>query len=237
LAVAVSAIVLAVASYGLSRQALVSCGATVFGFVLSNCVPAEPVATVRDDSRDRLAALAAEAEHLERQLRAVRTAVAQRPVCPAPPVAPSRAPPVPPPPVRPTVAPAIDDSTWRKREVASLQGCWDLDSDYRVQDTDTKVVATVTAWSICLEPNGTGRQNIKLSDGVTCESTVSARFPTESSLAITDVGDVMCSNKSRIFQREIECARQTTSQIACDARQPTQGTNSAVKLRRRPNQP
>src|SRR5690349_21117603 len=85
---------------------------------------------------------------------------------PTPPPAPIPRPqPAPQPAPTPAVAPPepergpqdIPRQAWDNRDVGFLEGCWDLQSDYRVQERQTGRVISVRSWTMCFDHDGNGR--------------------------------------------------------------------------------
>lgn len=226
IALLASAIALTLVAFGLAYSAYNACGYALLGFSLSNCQRAVPDPVVRRDPATRVAALEAEGEQLARDLGAVRDRLRQAKACPVPPPAPRAEAPPPAPP------PAIRDDDWQNRKVESLQGCWQLDSDYRLQDINTKVITTVESWQVCFGADGQGQQTLRLSDGKTCTAPVKAAFPTGDRLELNDQADVTCEGGTIIFRRDIACQRQASATIDCSSHQPQHGGQNRVSLRR-----
>ena len=239
-ALAGSALALLVFSVGLARSALFACGFGGFGIWMSNCPNVSAPLRNSASASTRLAGLEAESEQLERQLRQARDNLGQRPACPpeqekranAQPVRPTPAAPASP----PVTGPAIDNRVWSQQEVAALEGCWELSSDYRLRNVSTNVVSTVSAWSVCLEKSGRGTQKLIMSDNTMCEAPIKAGFPSADKLELQDEDRVKCNNGTEIFRRDISCVRQSSAVVQCESHQPEResgGGRSNVTLKRR----
>lgn len=140
-----------------------------------------------------------------------------------------------PPPVTPESGPAPDIRTedWTNGDIGLLEGCWELDSDYRTQDVNTGKIVSVEAWQACFGPDGQGEQNMQLDDGSVCKSAVTASFADNGQLIIRDQGDVNCDNRRRIFERKISCDLSQSGEADCKSRQPGRGDGeSSVTLKR-----
>ncbi len=138
----------------------------------------------------------------------------------------------PPPPPAPEPPPDIPEQAWNDQDVSFLEGCWDLISDYRLQDIDTGRVTGVRAWTMCFEPNGGGRQTMVFDNGVTCSAPVQADFSGRR-LLINDRSDVVCENQFRIFRRVLDCRRVPNGTAECTSRQPGRGNSGSRVLFRR----
>ncbi len=101
----------------------------------------------------------------------------------------------------------VPERNWRDRDVSFLQGCWRLASDYRITRRDTGEVFATRNWQMCFDGQGNGTQTLVFDNGLRCEGPVQAAFTPGGSLAITDTGDVPCSNGSTIDRRITECRR------------------------------
>lgn len=236
-------LVLAVAAMALAALLLPACALGGLTWAQA-CPPAADAA-----APDRQAALAARRAALESEIAALQRRVAAIPPCPrvaaAPPAPPAEPPPEPPPevaqqtPPPPEVVPTprperrpeppreIDEERWRDRDVSLLEGCWNLDSDYRLQDRQTGVINRVRTWQMCFDANGRGRQTLVFTDGTRCESPVSGRFAGSGSLQIDDGDDVACTNGSSIFRRESTCTLNGRGGADCQSRQRAIGGGTA----------
>ena len=188
---------------------------------------------VADDVRDaRLATLSIEDSNfdlvreiaqLEREVAAIQ--------CTAQNADPEPPSPIETPPVAST-PPSIDADAWRRRDLAVLQGCWELDSEYRVQHVRTGALTHFTEWSMCFTTDGQGREEMLATNGVTCNGEVTGQFDGAGRLLISEPGNLACSDNSFIYQRSLSCALDDTGRASCSVTQPEIGRNSQVQLRR-----
>lgn len=169
--------------------------------------------------RERRAALEAELHALERELRSLAS-------CPVP------APPPQPEPQQQAEADpaAIDPERWRQQDVGLLEGCWLLDSDYRLEVLETGRVFTVPYWRACFDGAGAGRQEFRLSDQSRCASGMSAQFEGTDRLILDDRVQVPCTNGIRILRRRAICQLDAQNQAICEIRDERGATT--VRLRR-----
>ena len=144
---------------------------------------------------------------------------------PVPPVPESLAElPQPPPPPLPD---EIPEEAFEERDVSYLQGCWSLDSDYRLREINSGRITGVRDWQMCFDANGRGTQNLTFDNGVQCGGSVGARFEDGESLAVNDLDEVSCSDGTRIFRREIDCQRTREGSVDCTSIQPTRPNSGA----------
>ncbi len=126
----------------------------------------------------------------------------------------------------------IDADAWEAGDVGLLEGCWELDSDIRVQDVDTGTYTHFNQWNMCFDASGQGRETMQATNGTSCEGTVSGQFRTTGRLAISEPGNLMCSDGSYIYQRDLDCSLSADGLASCAVRQPELQRNSTVRLRR-----
>ncbi len=170
-------------------------------------------------------------EALRRDIRALEKELAAR-QCEArlaPPVAPQ---PQPRPAPQPTAAPAIDEDGWRRRDLASLEGCWSLDSNYPVQSVRTGAETTFNRWDICFDTAGNGIERMASTSGSTCEGPISGRFGPDGRLVLREPANLPCSDNTFIYRRDLSCALSGDGSALCDQRQPEINRESTVPLRR-----
>ena len=169
-AMAVSAVALTLAAYAIARVSLVACGYGLFGLAYSNC-PETPAPIVQpvDEEAERAAALEAESEQLERQLRQVRAAIAQTPNCPVPP--PLRRAEAPPPPT-----PPVQEALKLPRTTAELKGCWQSDrGDIQLtSDDESRRPTGNVRICYCFGDTGNGSITLVYTDQVVCRGQISA---------------------------------------------------------------
>ena len=151
-------------------------------------------------------------------------------------------PPPPPPPPAPEPEPepepepvgGMDAEQWEEQDIQMLEGCWALDSNYRLRDKDTGAISTVSSWNMCFDANGIGNQTLRFDDGTTCRSGTSARFNSVGQLEIRDDANVHCSDQSYIYKRIMTCDHQSDGTASCQSTQPELGSRSTeVRIRSR----
>jgi hypothetical protein len=188
---------------------------------LSVCPDRAAASTAPPDLLERNGALVREIAELEAELAGRQcVAVAPEPVAPPRPAAPD----------------AIDEEGWRRGDVASLAGCWELDSDYRTRDIRTGVITEYDRWSICFDENGAGTQRMGATNGITCEGPVTGGFEA-GTLSIREPGNLRCSNGSFIHQREVDCRLDGQGTANCDSLQRETGGQGTARLRRASGEP
>lgn len=129
--------------------------------------------------------------------------------------------------------PDIREEDWNNRDVSLLEGCWSLDSDYRIRNEDTGVLNPVDTWQMCFDDTGAGSQTLIFEDGSVCESNrVRAEFSQKGALVIGDNEDLVCSDQFRIFERHITCLLGRDGSATCISRQEETSGGSNVRLRR-----
>ena len=166
--------------------------------------------------------LAAELERraaLEERLRGLERDLAGLPAC------------------RPEPAPKsdrLDANRWQERDLALLEGCWSLASDYRLRDSRSGEVTGVDSWTMCFYEDGRGEQRLVQNDGAACDGEVSASFDDDGQLRISDDGDVQCTGGVVIYRRVMTCDLERNGEAACRSRQPNRGDGfSNVRIVRR----
>ncbi len=222
------AVVLLLVAFALAVALLPSCGLRLGTFgELNFCRAASaagPSAGLAAE-RGRRAALEDRVRRLERQLAGL-------PHCPLPEPPP---PPPPPPPPEPEPDPEkLDAERWEEQDTALLEGCWSLDSDYRLSDRETGTVTQVDEWEMCFDAEGQGSQRLVKTDGAECTAEVTAAFVEDGRLQVSDRSDVDCDDGSYIYQRIITCELEPNGEADCRARQPEIGlSTSSVRITRR----
>lgn len=160
-----------------------------------------PVAALQVDP-----ALIAEQERqraLQGRVRDLEIALLERPYC---------APPQPGPEQEPE-PPSIEDAI-RRGDVQALEGCWELDSDYQLEDEQTGEVFGARAWEVCFSDDGSGDQTLSVTEGSLCQSRVNASFPDLSTVTFRDATDLRCRGGRWGFVY----ARSTTCQLGDDGK-------------------
>lgn len=129
--------------------------------------------------------------------------------------------------------PEIDVEAWEDRDVGLLEGCWMLDSDYRLADVDTGAISKVDAWEMCFDSDGNGSQTLKFDDGTQCRSSqVTAAFDDDGNLVMSDNTNVSCEDKWFIYERTMICVLDAARSASCVSSQEETGSRTPVRLHR-----
>ena len=129
--------------------------------------------------------------------------------------------------------PGIREEDWENRDVALLEGCWSLDSDYSLENVDTGAVSGVESWQMCFDEEGIGSQTLTFDDGRTCESErTEAEFAPNGNLLVRDGENVSCDDGSFIYEREMNCSLDRDGGASCASVQEETGSRSNVQIRR-----
>ena len=129
---------------------------------------------------------------------------------------------------------SLDRETFENRDVAVLEGCWDLDSSYSGRNIATGQITDYNRWLMCFDASGRGTQTMQGTDGSTCQGPTEGRFDDQGRLIIDDGTPLPCSNGARFFRRVITCQLDGMGRAACMSEQPfdARGGSSPVGLRR-----
>lgn len=125
----------------------------------------------------------------------------------------------------------LTEADFERRDVAVLEGCWELDSDYRIVNKATGAVSLFDLWSICFDTNGRGVERMRTESGDGCVGPVSGTFG-DGVLQIVEPGDLSCDSGSVIYRREMDCSLDGQGFAQCSVRQPEVNTASTARLRR-----
>ena len=209
---------LAVLTLAAGALILPTCGLRLpFGLgVLNECPVVVQVPSPSGGEAAR-SALLSEITALERRLSGL--------ACPAPP------------PRAETPPPPLDEAMIDQADLGALQGCWMLDSEYRVQNRETGAITEYSEWTVCFDANGQGRETMRGSDGSTCEGAVSGSFIPGEALVIDEGDDLPCSNNVAILKRRVTCRLDENQRAVCNSFQPESGSNAEVIMRRAPETP
>ena len=107
-------------------------------------------------------------------------------------------------------SPKIDTSLWAQGDLEVLNGCWNLDWDYKMQDVQTKEIVGVTSWDVCFQ-NGAqiGVQTLLFEDGERCiNQPIKGEFKNvdnQSRLYLDDTKNLSCNSGAVVFHRRMEC--------------------------------
>ena len=134
---------------------------------------------------------------------------------PAPEPVPDPPPPAPPPPPPPRAD--LPQDRWDQGDISMLNGCWNLDSNYRTRDIDTGRIDSVRTWQMCFDRNGRGRQTMTYDNGRRCEGPVQGRFEGRT-LVIDDTADLPCGDGYRVLHRVGRCERTSETRAECHSR-------------------
>lgn len=116
--------------------------------------------------------------------------------------------------------------------ISVLEGCWELDSEYRTTEIETGRETLYNRWSLCFDAQGQGVERMRSTGGDTCVGPVQGRF-SESRLYIIEPANLPCSNGFEIFRRELDCSLDPMGRANCSVSQPDRGNNtSTARLRR-----
>lgn len=126
----------------------------------------------------------------------------------------------------------IDADAWRSGDVSLLEGCWTLNSNYQVTNVQTGVVSTFDEWTMCFDAEGGGSQTMAATNGTTCSGSVNGNFDASGRLAMTEPGNLQCSDNTFIYQRNLACTLSASGLASCEVVQPELNRRSTVQLRR-----
>lgn len=128
-------------------------------------------------------------------------------------------------------APGIDEAAWRAGDLGLLEGCWSLDSNYRVENLGTGAITEYTEWRMCFDGSGQGRGTMRATNGTTCEGAVGARFDGEGRLIMQEGANLTCSDSTFIYRRDLSCALAGDGFATCTQSQSDVGRSVALRLR------
>ena len=131
---------------------------------------------------------------------------------------------------------ALDAEKWEEKDISVLEGCWDLSSDYRLENHDTGEITSVESWEMCFDSHGNGDQQIVMSDGDECAADTLASFVEDGRLQISDLDDVQCTGNFYIYRRIMHCELEPNGEAACISQQPEIGSRSQLRITNRVSQ-
>ena len=104
----------------------------------------------------------------------------------------------------------IDTSLWAQGNLEVLNGCWNLDWDYKMRDVQTNEIVGVTSWDVCFTSGAEiGVQTLLFEDGERCiNQPIKGEFKNienQSKLYLDDTKDVSCNSGGVVFHRRMEC--------------------------------
>ncbi|MEM9318459.1 MAG: hypothetical protein AAGA70_05580 [Pseudomonadota bacterium] len=133
----------------------------------------------------------------------------------------------------PPPQPEIDERAWNDRDIAVLEGCWALDSNYRIRNNQTGIVTEFNEWTMCFTQDGGGREEMRSSDGaVTCAGPVTGSFNAGGGLVVAEPGNLQCSDDTFIYRRNLTCNLDGQGAANCVVVQPEVDTRDEVRLQR-----
>jgi len=171
-----------------------------------------------EETLDEGDALARRVAYLERELAALQ--------CRADPP-----PPPPPPDPEPETESGLDPDAFDRGDIAVMEGCWQLDSNYSVTDIRTRKVTHFRDWRLCFDANGQGRETMRSTNGVRCEGPISGQLE-DGRLVMAEPGNLQCDDNSYIHRREITCRLDAQGRAQCESYQPQTNGRGPATLRR-----
>ena len=140
-----------------------------------------------------------------------------------------------PPPYRadePNTESGINREAFQSRDLAAMEGCWELDSDYETRNVRTGRITRYPRWSICFDDQGAGYQQMFGDDGRICQDHVTGAFSEEGKFTVTEPANLDCSDGSFIYRRDTYCELKQDGRAECRSLQPERGTDAFAALRR-----
>jgi hypothetical protein len=126
----------------------------------------------------------------------------------------------------------IDPDQWAARDIGLLEGCWLLESDYKLKVRSTGEEITVPHWRACFDAEGNGQQDFQLSNDMECKGPISARFNGDGAMTLSDGASVPCSRNAQIVERTGICTLDA-AQIANCAMRDDAGVSNLILRRDR----
>ena len=104
----------------------------------------------------------------------------------------------------------IDTSLWAQGNLEVLNGCWNLDWDYKMRELETNEVVGVKSWDVCFKSGKEiGEQNLLFEDGESCiEQPIKGEFEggnDKTKLFLDDTKDLSCELGALVFHRRMKC--------------------------------
>jgi hypothetical protein len=159
---------------------------------------------------------------LQRRVRDLEIALLARPYC------------APPEPVSEPERPSIEDAI-REGDEQALTGCWELVSDYTMEEVSTGEPMPVQDWEICFADDGAASQTMVFASGLQCHGRATADFPDDDTLQIDDAGNMTCPGWGQLLARATTCTLGGDGTAQCvsrDVARPDHGV-ATVTIRRR----
>lgn len=137
---------------------------------------------------------------------------------------------LPPPPPDDTPSGLAPDA-FRDNDISIMEGCWELQSEYNVRHIRTGEITSFRDWRICFDAAGNGREEMRATNGVSCEGQLSGRIGS-GQLSMAEPGNLICSNGFEIFRRDITCSLDAQGVANCSTYQPEIDGRGTATLRR-----
>ena len=104
----------------------------------------------------------------------------------------------------------IDKSLWKQGDLEVLNGCWELDWDYKMRNIERDEIVGVSSWNVCfVSGSRIGLQTLLFEDGENCvEQPIKGEFKNINGLSklyLDDTKNVECKSGAVVFQRRMEC--------------------------------
>jgi len=104
----------------------------------------------------------------------------------------------------------IDQPLWSEGNIKALDGCWNLDWDYKMREEETGRIVGVKEWTVCFdEKSSMGSQTLIFEDSTECNNQpIEAKFEVNSDrtiLLLDDKANVSCTEGSFIYRRKLSC--------------------------------
>ncbi|MGH6918076.1 MAG: hypothetical protein ACREJ0_10270 [Geminicoccaceae bacterium] len=130
--------------------------------------------------------------------------------------------------------PSLEDAI-RQGDEQALAGCWELASDYMMEEVSTGEPMPVQDWEICFADDGRGSQTMVFTSGLRCHGRANADFPDDSTLQIDDAGNMTCPGWGELLARTTTCklgGDGTAQCVSRDLARPDEGV-ATVTIRRK----
>jgi hypothetical protein len=127
---------------------------------------------------------------------------------------------------------ARDRDAFEAADLAAMEGCWMLDSDYATVDRRTGRETHWREWELCFDTTGQGRETMRSTRGDVCDGAVTARFGAPGRFSVIEPDNLQCSGGFFIYRREISCVLDAQGRAQCDTYQPETGSRGDARLRR-----
>ncbi len=110
----------------------------------------------------------------------------------------------------------LPQDRWDRRDLAMLEGCWNLYTAITVFNEDGTRSSKIRSWRQCFDGHGTGRQTIALEDGRQCEGALAASFGQDAVLRVTE--PTACHGTLHLSRNERLCRRLGDDEAECNGR-------------------